>query len=344
MTSSSPSITPPLYQILLVDDHPIIRQGLAQIIDRESDLQICGEAATLTEALGVVDALTPDLAVVDLMLEGGSGLDLIQSLHIRLPALPILVISMHDERLYAERVLRAGARGYIMKRELTDTIRDAIRRVIRGELVFSERFFDALGLHPSRGDPHQQEASLAQLSDRELEVFQYLRQGHSRRYTAEMLQLDEAAVNAYCTNILSKLRLEDLTELARYAQMPNPESGSADASRPKATRYQFANYLLDTTRRELERDGMPIPLEPKVYQVLVYLLQHADRLVTREELLEHVWPDIFVQDAVLARCIRAIRQALNDDHTSQRMIQTRPRQGYRFVAPVVNLESLKRRV
>jgi DNA-binding winged helix-turn-helix (wHTH) protein len=151
-----------------------------------------------------------------------------------------------------------------------------------------------------------------------------------------MLQLDEAAVNAYCTNILSKLHLEDLTELARYAQTPSLESLPADASRPKATRYQFDHYLLDTTRRELERDGMPIPLEPKVYQVLVYLLEHADRLVTRDELLQHVWPEMFVQDAVLARCIRAIRQALNDDHTTQRMIQTRPRQGYRFVAPVVN--------
>src|SRR5687767_14946572 len=109
MTSSSPSTPPLLYHILLVDDHPIVRQGLAQIINRESDLQVCGEAATLIEALAIVDALTPDLAVVDLMLEGGSGLDLIQSLHMRRPALPILVISMHDERLYAERVLRAGA-------------------------------------------------------------------------------------------------------------------------------------------------------------------------------------------------------------------------------------------
>jgi DNA-binding NarL/FixJ family response regulator/DNA-binding winged helix-turn-helix (wHTH) protein len=336
MTSSSPTTTPLPHQILLVDDHPIVRQGLVQIIDREPDLQVCGEAATLTEALAIVDTLTPDLAVVDLMLEGGSGLDLIHTLHIRLPALPILVISMHDERLYADRVLRAGARGYVMKRELTDTIRDAIRRVIRGELVFSERFFEALGLHPNREAQDPREASLAPLSNRELEIFQYLRQGHSRRHIAEMLQLDEAAVNAYCTNILSKLHLEDLTELARYAQTPNLESLPADASRPKATRYQFDNYLLDTTRRELERDGMPIPLEPKVYQVLVYLLEHADRLVTRDELLQHVWPEMFVQDAVLARCIRAIRQALNDDHTTQRMIQTRPRQGYRFVAPVVN--------
>ncbi len=333
--TTSPSTTPP-YQIFLVDDHPIVRQGLALIIGRESDLDICGEAATVTEALSLIEALTPDLAVVDLMLEGGSGLDLIQSLHTRLPALPILVISMHDERLYAERVLRAGARGYVMKRELTDTIIDAIRRVIQGELVFSARFFEAQGLHPGRDVPDSPEMMLAQLSDREIEVFQYLRQGQSRRYTAERLQLDEAAVNAYCANILAKLRLEDLTELARYAQTPNQEVVWAEAPYPKATRYQFGNYLLDTARRELQHDGTAIALEPKVYQVLVYLLQHADRLVSREELLEHVWPDTFVQDAVLARCIRAIRQVLNDDHTRQRMIQTRPRQGYRFVAAVVN--------
>ncbi len=158
--------------------------------------------------------------------------------------------------------------------------------------------------------------------------------GYSRREAANRLNLDVDTVHAYCANILTKLHLEDLTELAPYATLPAQVSPPISSPQPAPIRYAFDDYQLDISRRELSRHGAHIPLEPKVYQVLLYLLQHAGRLVTREELLDHVWPDVFVQDAVVSRCIREVRQALGDDHVAQRMIQTRPRQGYRFVPSV----------
>ncbi|ETW92920.1 MAG: hypothetical protein ETSY2_52315, partial [Candidatus Entotheonella gemina] len=196
----------PRAQVLLVDDHPIVRQGMARLIDRQDDLSVCAEVESIAEALTTVDRMPPDVAVVDLMLEGGSGIDLIRSLHLQHPALPILVLSMHEERLYAERVLRAGARGYMMKRESPADILQALRRVLQGELAFSPAVLDKLIPPPaSPDDPTSYDATLSGLSDRELEVFQYIRQGYSRRETANLLDLDVNAVQTYCTNILHKL-------------------------------------------------------------------------------------------------------------------------------------------
>ena len=330
----------PRAQVLLVDDHPIVRQGVARLIDRQDDLAVWAEAATIAEALALVESTPPDVAVVDLMLDGGSGIDLIQTLHHRFPALPIVVLSMHEERLYADRVLRAGARGYVMKRESPARILCVIRLALQGGLAFSA---DGLAKAPSLQSPAAQaepsgnpqlEAVLAHLSDRELEIFEYLRQGYSRRQIAELMQRQFDTINAYCTNILIKLDLEDLTELATYALTPSSEAPLPTPVATPATHYYFEDYMLDTTRRELSRAGAPVALEPKVYQVLLYLVQHADRLVTRQELLDAIWSDMFVQDAVVSRCIREVRQALGDDRSAQRMVQTRPGQGYRFVSPV----------
>ena len=323
-------------QVLLVDDHPIVRQGVSLLIEQQNDLSVCAEVETVTEALEAVKQVAPDVAVVDLMLERGSGLDLIQTLHQQLPQLPVLVLSMHEERLYAERVLRAGARGYVMKRETPDRILCAIRQVCRGELVFSDGLLGKLNLQPNGAASNDAlELAVAKLSDRELEVFQFLRQGYSRRQTAEALQRDAETIDAYCANLLMKLGLEDLTELAAYAL--NPIQDTVPMSNPDAPAgcYCFEAYVIDTSRQELLRNDVHIPLEPKVYQVLLYLVQHADRLVTREELLNTIWANTFVQDAVLTRCVREVRHALGDDRATQGMIQTRLGQGYRFVATVI---------
>ncbi|ETW97891.1 MAG: hypothetical protein ETSY1_21040 [Candidatus Entotheonella factor] len=334
---SSASAPENQYKILVVDDHPLIRQGLALLIHHEDDLCLCGEAATAAEVLQAVETAPPDLVVVDLMLEEGSGLDLIRTLHHRLPGLPILVISMNDEQLYAERVLRLGARGYVMKRELTHQVLNAIRQVLSGGLAFSENILVTLGEHSPQASPGGKPANFARLSDRELEITEYLRQGYSRRQTAAALNIEVSAIDAYCTTILRKLHLEDVTELVRYPLNPAfPEPGGTDQT-PAASRFRFEAYLLDTARRELWHQGKVVPLEPKVYQVLVYLVQHADRIVTREELLDNIWSGIHVQDAVVSRCIREVRAALGDTHTRQQMILTRPRQGYRFVAPITEV-------
>ena len=331
----STAITPRA-RVLLVDDHPIVRHGLARLIDRQANLAVCAEVATVAEALAAVESAPPDVAIVDLMLEGGSGIDLIRALHLKLPALPILVLSMHEENLYAERALRAGARGYVTKREPPDAILRAILRVLQGELAFSPAIIKKLESLQAQADADLPlDVILAGLSDRELDVFQYLRQGYSRRQTAEMLQCDVETIHVHCATILAKLHLEDLNELAPYFLTPGHEAVPPVQPAPVEAHYLFEDYVLDTGRRELYRRGALIPLEPKVYQVLLYLAQHADRLVTRDELLAHIWPDVFVQDAVVSRCIREVRQALGDDRSTQRMIQTRPGQGYRFVPSVI---------
>ncbi len=130
--------------VFIVDDHPIVRQGLAQMINQEADLTVCGEAEDVQHALEAIAELLPDLVLVDLSLKGGSGLDLLRALRARASMVPVLVVSMHDESLYVERVLRAGARGYIMKHEATDTMMQAIRRVVRGEIYVSDKMLTKL--------------------------------------------------------------------------------------------------------------------------------------------------------------------------------------------------------
>ena len=259
-------------QVLLVDDHPIVRHGLARLIDRQANLAVCAEVATVAEALAAVESAPPDAAIVDLMLEGGSGIDLIRALHLKLPALPILVLSMHEEHLYAERALRAGARGYVNKREPPDAILHAISQVLQGDLAFSPAVLKKLEpLHVQTETNLPLDTLLAGLSDRELDIFQYLRQGYSRRQTAEMLRCNVETINAYCATILAKLHLEDLNELAPYFLTPAQEAIAPVQSASMEVHYLFEDYVLDTARRELYRHGALIPLEPKVYQVLLYL-------------------------------------------------------------------------
>lgn len=204
-------------RILIVDDHPMMRQGLAQLIGAEPDLTVCGEADNAENALGVIASLKPDLVLADISLPGKNGLELIKDFQAIQPGLPILVISMHDESLYAERVLRAGGRGYIMKQEGGRKLMQAIRRVLEGKIYVSEKMSADI-LEIFSGRPGGSEGSpLEKLTDREFEVFQLIGQGKGTRDIAEKLHLSVKTVDVHRTNIKTKLKLQSAPELIRFA-------------------------------------------------------------------------------------------------------------------------------
>jgi DNA-binding NarL/FixJ family response regulator len=202
-------------RILVVDDHPMMREGLRALISREQGLSVCGEAATVSEALEAAAALNPDLVLIDITLPGRNGLELIKDLHAIAPTLPLLVISMHDEALWAERVLRAGARGYVMKRETGPMMVAAIRRVLAGRLHVNEtvstRILESLAGRANGISP------IAQLSDREFEVFQLIGRGKGTIDIAEALHLSPKTVEAHRAKIKDKLNLKTLPELISFA-------------------------------------------------------------------------------------------------------------------------------
>ncbi len=204
--------------VLIVDDHAVLREGLTLIINLQPDLQVCGEAGSVAEGLKAAAATRSDLALVDLSLTGGNGLELVKDLKTRYPQLPVLVLSLHDEALYAERALRAGARGYIMKRAPMPNLLAAIRKVLGGEIYLSETMGSmvvrqALGDRESTsgGDP------LEQLSDRELEVFQLLGEGRGTGEIAQLLGLSMKTISCYRQNIQTKLHLKDAAALVQRA-------------------------------------------------------------------------------------------------------------------------------
>ena len=204
-------------RLLIVDDHPIVRQGLVELLGSNETVSVTGEAASATEAIELLRKRTFDLAVVDLSLRGVSGLELIKQIQVEVPDMPVLVLSMHDELFYAERALRAGARGYIMKQEALDRIDEAIRKVLSGEVYVSDsvsarmlhRFVGSSGAHA--------ENQVESLSDRELEVFQLLGQGYGTRQISEMLNLSPKTVESYRANIKTKLQLKNASELVQTA-------------------------------------------------------------------------------------------------------------------------------
>jgi DNA-binding NarL/FixJ family response regulator len=218
MTPSQPS--PPAggepAKVLLVDDHPIVRQGLAQLLEQENDLIVCGEADDARGALEAIDRLKPDIAIVDIMLKDINGIELIKKIKSRLGKLPVLVMSMHDESLYAERALRAGARGYIMKEEATDKMLIAIRRVMQGEIYLSERMISRI-LHRLADGKSQADSPLDRLSDRELEVFRLIGEGLGTRQIAERLTVSVKTIESYRAHIKEKLELNTSTEVMHQA-------------------------------------------------------------------------------------------------------------------------------
>ena len=204
-------------RVLLIDDHTILRQGLAQLINQEPDLVVCGEAEEAPKGFELVGTLKPDVAVVDLSLKGGNGLELIKNIKASHAALPILVLSMHDESLYAERVLRAGSLGYIMKEEAAEIVLVGIRKVLKGEIVLSDKMQARL-LHQLVGGRLKQGGTpIDSLSDRELEVFRMIGEGRSTRRIAEELHLSVRTVEAYREYIKEKLSLKNATELVQHA-------------------------------------------------------------------------------------------------------------------------------
>jgi DNA-binding NarL/FixJ family response regulator len=220
-------VNKPKVKIYLVDDHPLVREWLTNLILQQPDLIVCGEAEDAPHALQEISATKPDVAIVDITLKHGSGIELIKNLKAMFPGVAVIVLSMHDERLYAERALRAGARGYIMKRETAKKVITAIRQVLAGKIymsetlaaVFAEKFVD--GRLPAGG------SLVEQLSDRELEAFQLLGKGYETRQVAEMMNVSMKTVQAHCAHIKEKLKLTNAAELLREAvrwQENNPAS------------------------------------------------------------------------------------------------------------------------
>lgn len=204
-------------KILIVDDHPMMRDGLAALITAQPDLAVCGQAADAREAMQAVESLQPDLMLMDISLPGKSGLEAIKDIQALAPGLAVLVISMHDEALYAERVLRAGARGYVMKQEGGKRIMDGIRAVLEGKVFVSEkmsaRIMDAFT--GRRGT--EAASSVESLSDREFEVFQHVGRGRSTKEIAAQLHLSVKTVEVHRVNIKAKLQLATSPELTHYA-------------------------------------------------------------------------------------------------------------------------------
>src|SRR5271157_1480398 len=203
--------------VFIVDDHPIVRQGLTLLINQEVDLAVCGEAEEMQSALSAIQAAPPDILIVDISLNGPDGLELLKNIRITSPRLPVLILSMHDESIYAERALRAGANGYIMKQEATEKVLVALRRILSGEIYVSDRIANKMLKHYITGSGTLRPSSIADLSDRELEVFRLIGEGHGTRQIAEELHISVKTVESYQAHIKEKLSLRSARELMQRA-------------------------------------------------------------------------------------------------------------------------------
>ena len=209
--------------ILLVDDHPMVRERLAEVIGRESDLAVCAEACDRHNAIAAIEKTNPVLAIIDLALKNSSGLELIKDIHARWPQLRVLVLSMHDESLYAERVLRAGAHGYITKQEATRNILAAIRKVLSGEIYLNEKTAATMIGRLTSGTKGGDGSIADRLTDRELQVFELTGTGLGTRDIAEQLCIDVKTVETYRGRIREKLALRSSSELLQLAIRWNQE-------------------------------------------------------------------------------------------------------------------------
>jgi DNA-binding NarL/FixJ family response regulator len=205
------------HRVFLVDDHPIVRQGLTLLINQEPDLIVCGEAEAAWSVPSALATLNPDILIVDLSLNGPDGIDLLKSIRATDVELPILVLSMHDESVYAERALRAGANGYIMKQEATERVLVAIRRILHHEYYVSDRIANTMLQQLVSKPVHARESLIATLSDRELEVFRLIGDGHGTREIAEQLHLSVKTVESYQAHIKDKLSLPSARALMQRA-------------------------------------------------------------------------------------------------------------------------------
>ena len=204
-------------KVLIVDDHPIIRQGLTELINQETDLTVCGEAEEAHQAMKAIKELKPDVVIVDISLKETSGMELIKDINVQYPNLAILALSMHDESLYAERSLRAGAKGYIMKAEATEKVITAIRKILSGDIYLSDAMAAKLIHKLVGGRTEVGTSAIDRLSDRELEVFHLIGQGHGTRQIAEKLHLSIKTIETYRAHIKEKLNLANANELLKDA-------------------------------------------------------------------------------------------------------------------------------
>jgi DNA-binding NarL/FixJ family response regulator len=204
-------------RIFIVDDHPLVREGLTNLVNRQSDLLVCGEAEDSAGAIMGIAKTRPDVALIDISLNNESGLELIKNLASQFPLVALIVLSMHDEALYAERALRAGARGYVMKRKTTKSVLTCIRRVLEGGVYVSERVVNSMVRRLSASPKIAQASPVERLSDRELEIFRLLGQGRTTSEIAEDLHLSLKTVQAYCARAKEKFGVSSLGELLRAA-------------------------------------------------------------------------------------------------------------------------------
>lgn len=207
--------------VFVVEDHPITLAGLAAIVNREPDLFICGDSDSASAALDLIAKTKPAIVITDISLKTSNGLELLKNLATLCPQVPVLVISMHDETLYAERAIRAGARGYLMKREAAEKILPAIRTILAGDIYLSEpmkgKLLSGLVRQRKGGPQDQQSLPLDTLSDRELEVFQLIGNGFTTREIAQRLNLSTKTIDSYREHLKTKLAVENGAELARRA-------------------------------------------------------------------------------------------------------------------------------
>jgi DNA-binding NarL/FixJ family response regulator len=204
-------------RVFLVDDHPLVREGLTNLINEQNDLIVCGEAEDSAGAMSGIAKSRPDVVLVDISLKNESGLELVKNLESQFPLVALIVLSMHDEALYAERALRAGARGYVMKRESTKSVLASIRRVMEGGVYVSERVVNSMARRFSSSPKSVGSSPVERLSDRELEIFRLLGQGRTTAQIAEDLHLSLKTVQAYCARAKEKFGVSSLGELLRAA-------------------------------------------------------------------------------------------------------------------------------
>jgi DNA-binding NarL/FixJ family response regulator len=200
-------------RVFIVDDHPLVREGLANLINRQDDLIVCGEAEDSAQAIAGIVEKRPDVALIDISLKNESGLELIKDLGRQFPLVALIVLSMHDEALYAERALRSGARGYVMKRETTKSVLASIRRVLEGGVYVGEMIVNRMALRLTSSGQPVASSPVERLSDRELEIFRLLSQGRTTSQIAGDLHLSLKTVQAYCARAEEKFGVTSLAEL-----------------------------------------------------------------------------------------------------------------------------------
>lgn len=217
MTAAPRNVATKKCRMVIVDDHPIVRQGLRELLRTEADLELVGEAGTAAEGLKMVESTEPDLLLLDISMRGSSGLELVKAVANDHPDVTMLVLSIHDEALYAERCLKAGARGYVMKQESTENLLAAVRRVRSGEIYVSDRMSSRMLEQLADGGRGRLALTIDPLSDRELEVFLLIGSGLSTRVIAEQLDLSIKTVEAHRAHIKEKLGLRNATDLVKQA-------------------------------------------------------------------------------------------------------------------------------